>query len=187
MFSRYLVKDLSCGHVQSTHPAVTKGHSSVSNPSLHKTSVRHPDSIHQSSLKTLKILVSNFSKHNVDKTKQKKMHSKLKWKLQVKPKKQSETRTIWDICFSPDGSQIVVAATSRVLVYNGDDRSLIKSLRGHTGAVYAVCYARDGKRFASGGADNHIIIWTSECEGLLKYSHNDPIQSLSYNSTTNAL
>ena len=115
------------------------------------------------------------------------MHSKLKWKLQVKPKKQSETRTIWDICFSPDGSQIVVAATSRVLVYNGDDRSLIKSLRGHTGAVYAVCYARDGKRFASGGADNHIIIWTSECEGLLKYSHNDPIQSLSYNSTTNAL
>jgi len=115
------------------------------------------------------------------------MNSKLKWRQEIVPKKKEESRTIWDLCFSPDGSQIIVAATNRVLVYNGDDRSLIKSLRGHTGAVYAVCYSKDGKRFASGGADCHIIIWSSECEGLLKYSHNDPIQALSYNGTTNAL
>ncbi len=113
------------------------------------------------------------------------MKSSCKWSTHIKPKKESQSKTIWDICSSPDGSQIVVAATHRVLVYN--DQTLHKSLRGHTGAVYAVAYSKDGKRFASGGADNHIIIWTSECEGLLKYAHNDPIQSLAYNPTTNAL
>ena len=31
---------------------------------------------------------------------------------------------------------------------------------GHKDAVYCVAYSRDGKRFASGGADKTIIIWT---------------------------
>jgi WD40 repeat protein len=29
-------------------------------------------------------------------------------------------------------------------------------------SVYAVAYAHNGKRFASGGADNTVIIWTSK-------------------------
>lgn len=32
-----------------------------------------------------------------------------------------------------------------------------------------------------------IIIWTSKCEGILKYSHNDSIQSLAYNPVTQQL
>lgn len=48
-------------------------------------------------------------------------------------------------------------------------------------------YAKDGKRFASGGADSTIFIWTSEAEGLLKYSHNDSIQKLAYNPVTGQL
>ena len=47
--------------------------------------------------------------------------------------------------------------------------------------VYCVSYAKDGKRFASGGADKCVIIWTSKLEGILKYSHNDAIQCLAYN------
>lgn len=53
--------------------------------------------------------------------------------------------------------------------------------------VYCVAYSRDGKRFASGGADKTIIIWTSKAEGILKYSHNDSILSLSYNPVTQQL
>ena len=52
---------------------------------------------------------------------------------------------------------------------------------GHKDNVYCVAYARDGKRFASGGADKCVIIWTSKLEGILKYSHNDAIQCLAYN------
>lgn len=43
-------------------------------------------------------------------------------------------------------------------------------LIGHKDTVYCVCYAKDGKKFASGGADKSVIIWTSKLEGILKYS-----------------
>jgi len=50
--------------------------------------------------------------------------------------------------------------------------------------VYCVDYSRDGKRFASGGADKTIIIWTDKAQGILKYSHNETIQRLAYNPVT---
>jgi intraflagellar transport protein 122 len=34
-------------------------------------------------------------------------------------------------------------------------------------AVYAVAYASNGKRFASGGADKTVIIWTSKVSCLV--------------------
>jgi hypothetical protein len=54
-------------------------------------------------------------------------------------------------------------------------------------AVYCVAYSSNGKRFASGGADKTVIIWTSEGEGILKYTHNDSIQCLAYNPVTQQL
>ena len=48
-------------------------------------------------------------------------------------------------------------------------------------------YSRDGKRFASGGADKTIIIWTAKAEGILKYCHNEAIQKLVYNPVTQQL
>ena len=33
-------------------------------------------------------------------------------------------------------------------------------------------FATEGKRFASGGEDKTIIIWTHKAEGILKYNHN---------------
>jgi WD40 repeat protein len=53
--------------------------------------------------------------------------------------------------------------------------------------VYAVAYASNGKRFASGGADKTVIIWTSKAEGILKYTHNDSIQCLAYNPVSQQL
>ena len=32
------------------------------------------------------------------------------------------------------------------------------------------CLSTKGKRFASGGADKSVIIWTSKLEGILKYT-----------------
>ena len=115
---------------------------------------------------------------------------------------------IYDLCFRPDGSQLVVAAGQRVLVYDTSDGkslrfsslgfvclsilsyfsgSLIQPLKGHKDTVYCVAYARDGKRFASGGADKCVIIWTNKLEGILKYSHNDAIQCLAYNPVSHQL
>ncbi len=79
-------------------------------------------------------------------------------------------------------------------------------------AVYCVAYSHDSKRFASGGADKTVIIWTSkvsqsclsrpgsllftaafvrygtlQAEGVVKYNHNDSIQVLAYNPLSQQL
>ena len=57
---------------------------------------------------------------------------------------------IYDLCFKPDGTQLIVAAGQRVLVYDTGDGTLIQPLKGHKDNVYCVAYSKDGKRFASG-------------------------------------
>lgn len=66
---------------------------------------------------------------------------------------------------------MIVAAGERVMVYDPQDGSLIRLLKGHKDIVYCVAYANDGRKFASGGADKIVIIWTSKLEGVLKYSY----------------
>ena len=78
--------------------------------------------------------------------------------------------SVYDVAYSPDGDQLIVAADIRVYVYNANDGTLIQALKGHKDNVLCVAYARDGKRFASGSADKQVIIWTSKMEGILKYS-----------------
>uniref|UniRef100_A0A669DG82 Intraflagellar transport protein 122 homolog n=1 Tax=Oreochromis niloticus TaxID=8128 RepID=A0A669DG82_ORENI len=94
---------------------------------------------------------------------------------------------VYDLAFKPDGSQLIIAAGLRVLVYDATDGSIIQPLKGHKDIVYCVAYAKDGKRFASGSADKSIIIWTSKLEGILKYTHNDSIQCVAYNPVTHQL
>jgi intraflagellar transport protein 122 len=83
--------------------------------------------------------------------------------------------------------QLVAAVGMRVLVYDAVSGKLEHSLKGHKGAVHCVSYSSDGKRFASGGADKQVIIWTSEAEGILKYAHTEPIQAIAYNPMTHEL
>lgn len=74
------------------------------------------------------------------------------------------------MCFSPDGTQLIVGACDRVLVYEPNEGTLIESLPGHKDTIYCVAYANDGKKFASGGADKCVIVWTNKLDGLLKYT-----------------
>eukprot|EP00912_Choanoflagellata_sp_UC4_P002284 UC4_evm1s1441 len=94
---------------------------------------------------------------------------------------------IYDIAFSPDGSQIIAAAGNRVLVYYTADGEFVTGLKGHVDAVYCVAFSRDGKTFASGSADGVVIIWKDSLEGKLKYTHSDAIQCLAYNPQTEQL
>jgi len=94
---------------------------------------------------------------------------------------------IYDMAFRPDGLQLIVAAGTRVLVYDTNDGTLVQPLKGHKDTVFCVGYSRDGKRFASGSADKSVIIWTSKLEGILKYTHNDAIQCLAYNPVNQML
>lgn len=77
---------------------------------------------------------------------------------------------IHSICFHPDGIQLIVGACDKVLVYEPNEGLLLESLTGHKDTVYAVAYACDGKKFASGSADKCVIVWTNKLDGMLKYS-----------------
>ena len=114
------------------------------------------------------------------------MRTVVTWSDRV-PEKDGVKSCVYDIAFRPDGTQLVAAVGSRVLVYDCADGDLLHTLKGHKKTLYCVAYARDGKRFASGGEDKTIIIWTSKAEGILKYSHNDSIQCLCYNGVTQQL
>lgn len=74
------------------------------------------------------------------------------------------------VCYNPDGSQLIVASGDRVFIYDPNDGTLLNTLKAHKETVNCVAYARDGKKFASGGADKSVIVWTNQLEGLLKYS-----------------
>lgn len=108
------------------------------------------------------------------------------WQDKV-PEREKYSNCIWSIAFKPDGSQIIVAAGNRVLVYDATDGDLVHSLKGHKDSVFCVAYSKHGKKFASGGADKQVIIWTHKAEGILKYNHNESIQCLSYNPVTQQL
>ena len=114
------------------------------------------------------------------------MRTLVSWTEKV-PERDGQKSCVYDLAFRPDGSQLVAAVGSRVLIYDATNGDLLHSLKGHKDTLYCVAYSRDGKRFASGGADKTIIIWTAKAEGILKYSHNDSVQCLSYNSVTQQL
>lgn len=94
---------------------------------------------------------------------------------------------MFDLCFNPDGTQLIVASGSRVLVYDTTNGNLIQTLKGHKDTVYCINYAKNGQRFASGSADKTVIIWSNKLEGLLKYNHSDAVQCLAFNPLSHQL
>mmetsp|Transcript_56941 Transcript_56941/g.123236 ORF Transcript_56941/g.123236 Transcript_56941/m.123236 type:complete len:1277 (+) Transcript_56941:78-3908(+) len=114
------------------------------------------------------------------------MRTVVLWQDKV-PEREKYSNCIWSIAFKPDGSQIIVAAGNRILVYDATDGDLVHSLKGHKDSVFCVAYSKHGKKFASGGADKQVIIWTHKAEGILKYNHNESIQCLAYNPVTQQL
>ena len=88
---------------------------------------------------------------------------------------------------NPSGTELVVAVANLVLVYATEDGDLRHRLRGHKDLVYTVSYGREGSRFASGGADNTVIIWNSKGDGILKYTHSESIQVVAHNPACDQL
>ncbi|XP_026481419.1 intraflagellar transport protein 122 homolog [Ctenocephalides felis] len=111
----------------------------------------------------------------------------IKWTEKIHKGDKYDAPPIHSLCFNPDGSQLVVGAGDKILVYNPNDGSLLHTLKGHKDNIYCVAYARDGKNFASGGADKTVIIWSSKMEGVLKYSHAEAIQCLAHNPISHQL
>lgn len=76
------------------------------------------------------------------------------------------------VCFSPDGTRLLAAVATRVLLYDAATGALLNTLKSHKAAIVsAVDWSLDGARFVSGDVEGKVIIWTGAGEGLLKYTH----------------
>ncbi|KAJ9521796.1 hypothetical protein QJQ45_024656 [Haematococcus lacustris] len=113
------------------------------------------------------------------------MRTVVAWQ-ETPPEKDGVRNVCYDVCYKP-GLQ---AARDWAFAFARPSHHAVALQMGPSwlrDSVYCVAYAHNGKRFASGGADNTVIIWTSKAEGILKYTHNDSIQCMAYNPVTQQL
>jgi WD40 repeat protein len=76
------------------------------------------------------------------------------------------------VALSADGAYLAAAtSTGEVHLWRIVDRTLVASLRGHTGAVWGVALSPDGRLVASGGFDGAIKLWDSQNSRLLTTLH----------------
>jgi len=117
------------------------------------------------------------------------MKTKVAWQDQIPmpPPEAKQTNQIWAVCYRPDGQQVLLGVAQYVFVYNATTGELLNKIKGHKDTVYCLAYSKDGQRFASGGADNSVVIWSSEGQGLLKYTHGEKIQTLCFNPVLQTL
>jgi WD40 repeat protein len=87
----------------------------------------------------------------------------LKWKYDLSDP--AEYNAFHSIDLSPDGTTVAVgSADHRIHLLKSSDGTLVRRIEpweGHTKTVKALAYSRDGKRLASAGEDQTILVWNT--------------------------
>lgn len=108
------------------------------------------------------------------------MRTQLVWTDKV-PDHEGKKQVVWDLCFRPDGSLLVVAVGQRLVIYDAEDGEMRAQKVAHQGDVYTLSANRDGTFVASGGQDKSVSVWTYELAQKYTYTHGDSVQALAFN------
>ncbi len=73
---------------------------------------------------------------------------------------------IYDVCFSPDGQQIVMAEDDGTVQFWDLSGQLRFRWKGHQGSVRSVSFSPDGQLIATGGEDGTARLWNLEGQQL---------------------
>ena len=73
-----------------------------------------------------------------------------------------------NIAFSPDGSQLAVASSIGIWLYDTNTYKEVNLLSGHTAVVSFVAFSPDGNILASGSEDTTVRWWDSKTGKHLK-------------------
>ena len=76
---------------------------------------------------------------------------------------------VWSVAFSPDGTLLAAgSADSKVRLWQISDRSLWKTLEGHSKQVRTLAFSPDGAVLASGSNDTTVRLWRMSDGTLLR-------------------
>ena len=115
------------------------------------------------------------------------MKATLTWEDKIVDKENNPV-PVYDVAIKNDGSQVLVAAGTHILVYDSRNGSVSQSLKQHSQTVFSVDYSFDDKYFASGAGDKMVLIWDSTThEVVSKYNQGDTLQIVRFNPITNVL
>ena len=68
--------------------------------------------------------------------------------------------SVYDLTFSPDGKTLAVSGEEKIVVlWDVGAGQVLRTLRGHIGAIWSVAFSPDGKMLASGSEDFTVKLW----------------------------
>ena len=104
------------------------------------------------------------------------------WELPKGVKARLGKGWITDMAFSPDGSQLAVACSIGIWLYNINTGTEDAFLKGHSELVTSVAYSPDGKTLASGSSDWTIRLWDVGNRKHIKTlgAHKGPVNTVTY-------
>ena len=111
------------------------------------------------------------------------------WRLPVGAKARIGKGGVKEIKYFRDGTQLAVASTIGVWVYDVHTGEPIDLLTGHTGPVNSIVFSPDGSTFATGSDDNTIRLWDANTRQHKTsfVGHTDAVNSVAFSPDGNRL
>jgi WD40 repeat protein len=99
-------------------------------------------------------------------------------------------RDLQSTAVSPDGTRITSAdGSGTITLWNAVTGKEVRSMRGHTGHVFALAFSPDGTRLATAGWDRMVRLWDTSTGGLTRtmWGHTSFVHTVAFSPDGNVI